>query len=99
MPSAGRRYTALAPEVRDWEPATALTDFDDGLSFYRRLLTDAASRLKPGGYLICEMGFSQSGPVTAMIDSRNWTGQHLLDDLQGIPRTLVLQRIERANAS
>ena len=82
----------LQREVRDWEPQIALTDSGDGLSFYHRLLNDAPARLKPGGHLICEMGYTQSEPVTAMIDSTFWGQPRLLDDLQGIPRTLVLQR-------
>ncbi len=83
---------ALQREVRDWEPRVALTDFNDGLSLYRRLLTDSTARLKPGGYLICEMGYTQSETITAMVDRDAWTEPRLLDDLQGIPRTLVLQR-------
>ena len=82
----------LQREVRDWEPHTALTDNADGLSFYRRLLADAPARLKPGGYLICELGFGQSAAVSAMADSQMWSEVRLLDDLQSIPRTLVLRR-------
>lgn len=82
----------LQREVRDWEPRTALTDFGDGLSFYRRLLSDSPALLRSGGYLICEMGYTQSEAVTALIDSRVWNEPSLLDDLQGIPRTLVLQK-------
>ena len=82
----------LQREVRDWEPHTALTDNADGLSFYRRLLNEAPSRLKPSGYLICELGFGQSAAVLAMADSQMWSEVRLLDDLQSIPRTLVLRR-------
>ncbi|MBK9313849.1 MAG: peptide chain release factor N(5)-glutamine methyltransferase [Acidobacteria bacterium] len=89
---AQAEMTGLQREVRDWEPALALTDFDDGLSFYRRLMNDAVSRVKSGGYLLCEMGFSQSVEVMAMIDRHYWIEQRLLDDLQGIPRTLLLRR-------
>ena len=89
---AQAEMTGLQREVRDWEPALALTDFDDGLSFYRRLMNDAVSRVKSGGYLLCEMGFSQSVEVMAMIDRQYWIEQRLLDDLQGIPRTLLLRR-------
>jgi release factor glutamine methyltransferase len=80
---------ALQREVRDWEPRIALTDFDDGLSFYRRLLNEAPGRLKPGGYLICEMGYTQSDAITAMIDPAVWSTPRILKDLQGIPRTIV----------
>src|SRR5262245_43662119 len=83
---------ALQREVRDWEPRLALTDQKDGLSMFRRVLDDTPSRLKPGGYLLCEMGYTQSEAVTAMVDRNVWTDLGLLDDLQGIPRTLVLRR-------
>ncbi|MCI0664645.1 MAG: peptide chain release factor N(5)-glutamine methyltransferase [Acidobacteria bacterium] len=88
---SGDELPMLQREVREWEPRVALTDYSDGLNFYRRLLNDAPSRLKPGGYLLCEIGYTQSGAVTAMIDSAIWTEPRLLDDLQGIPRTIVLQ--------
>jgi release factor glutamine methyltransferase len=84
---------SLQREVRDWEPRIALTDSNDGLSLYRRLLKDSPSRLKPGGHLICEMGYTQSEKILAMIDHRTWGGARLLDDLQGIPRTIVLRKL------
>jgi release factor glutamine methyltransferase len=83
----------LQREVRNWEPHLALTDFGDGLSFYRSLLNTAPSRLKPGGHLICEMGYTQSAEIMAMIELSNWCEPKFLDDLQGIPRTLVLEKI------
>src|SRR5262249_30227693 len=84
---------SLQREVRDWEPRLALTDSNDGLSFYRRLLRDAPSRLKPGGHLICEMGYTQSEKISAMVDRGVWGEARLLDDLQGIPRTIVLRKL------
>ncbi|HEX2491672.1 MAG TPA: peptide chain release factor N(5)-glutamine methyltransferase [Blastocatellia bacterium] len=83
----------LQREVRDWEPQVALTDSNDGLSIYRRLLKDASSRLKPGGYLICEMGYTQSERISAMVDREVWGEARLLEDLQGIPRTIVLRKL------
>src|SRR5215813_9383676 len=85
--------STLQREVRDWEPRLALTDAHDGLSFYRRLLRDASSRLKPGGYLICEMGFTQAERISDMVDRAVWGETRLLDDLQGIPRTIVLRKL------
>jgi len=87
-----REMATLQREVRDWEPRIALTDFGDGSSFYRRLLVDAPSRLRPGGYLLCELGYTQSEAISTMADQTVWEQPHLLDDLQGIPRTLVLKR-------
>src|SRR5215468_4245910 len=84
---------SLQREVRDWEPRLALTDSKDGLSFHHRLLKDAPSRLKPGGHLICEMGYMQSERISAMVNRQVWGAERLLDDLQGIPRTIVLQKL------
>ena len=88
-----KEMPSLQREVRDWEPRMALTDSKDGLSLYRRLLKDAPSRLRPGGHLICEMGYTQSEMISNMIDRRVWGAPKLLDDLQGIPRTIVLRKL------
>src|SRR5262245_41804058 len=84
---------SLQREVRDWEPRLALTDSNDGLSLYRSLLKDAPSRLRAGGHLICEMGYTQSEKISNMIDHQVWGAGRLLDDLQGIPRTIVLRKL------
>jgi len=88
-----KEMPSLQREVRDWEPRLALTDSNDGLSLYRRLLKDAPSRLKPGGHLICKLGYTQSEKISAMIDHQVWGGARLLDDVQGIPRTIVLRKL------
>lgn len=87
---AAAELPALQREVRDWEPHVALTDFADGLRFYRRLLAEAPSYLKPGGYLIFEMGYQQAETIKASVDRSVWCDPRALQDLQGIERTLVL---------
>ncbi len=82
----------LAREVREWEPRMALTDGGDGLDFHRRLLREAPSRLAAGGYLLIELGYQQSAAVLEMIDPQIWEAPRVLPELQGIARTLVLQR-------
>jgi release factor glutamine methyltransferase len=84
--------STLQPEVRNWEPHTALTDGADGLSIYPRLFAEALARLKPGGYLLCEMGYQQAELITAIVDEEEWQTPRLLADLQGIPRTVVMQK-------
>lgn len=82
----------LQREVRDWEPETALTDHADGLTFFRRLLAEAPARLRSGGHMLCEMGYKQAEAVASLVDRSDWREPHLLADLQGIPRTIVLER-------
>jgi release factor glutamine methyltransferase len=88
-----RLRQALPPEVRDHEPAVALFAGEHGLDIMRRLVTQAAVALAPGGMLIFECGMGQSDEVIRLIDETG--GVRLLDmrrDLQGIPRTAIVRR-------
>jgi release factor glutamine methyltransferase len=57
----------LEPEVREWEPESALFAGDDGLNVVRDLVSGAADHLQPGGLLALEIGASQAEAVTALI--------------------------------
>lgn len=80
-------------EVRDWEPSEALFGGEEGLDFYRRLLDEGKRYLKPGGRLVCEIGYSQLEPLREMIESSGWELIEVTNDLQGIPRALTLRRL------
>jgi release factor glutamine methyltransferase len=82
----------LQPEVRDYEPLSALVAGDDGLSHIRVLVRDAAPCLQPGGYLIFEIGFDQSETVQALVDLTKWDLVEIKNDLQQIPRVFVLRK-------
>lgn len=85
-------YAALAPEVRDAEPRSALTAGADGLDDVRVVLSTAATQLGPGGMLLMEIGRGQSDAVTSLVVAS--PELHLLrisPDLQGIPRVVVVQ--------
>jgi release factor glutamine methyltransferase len=84
----------LQREVREHEPRTALTPGGDGLSIVRRLVNESPRYLKPRGYLLIEIGFGQHEAVGAGVDPRVWTLLDIRRDLQGIPRTVVLQLTE-----
>jgi release factor glutamine methyltransferase len=84
---------SLQREVRDFEPAAALFAGADGLSVIRRLLLEAGNFLVPAGYFLFEIGFNQATGVTALIDPKIWRLVHIYPDLQGIPRTVALQKL------
>ena len=84
---------SLQREVRDFEPRSALAAGADGLAIIRRLLLEAASFLKTGGYFLFEIGFNQSVAVEQLIDGATWRLLEIHHDLQGIPRTVVLQKL------
>ena len=89
---AAAALPGLQREVRDYEPLVALSPGSDGLSVIRRLLTDAAAFIRGHGHLVMEIGFDQGETVSALVDPALWTLKHILPDLQGIPRIVVLQK-------
>ena len=78
----------LAPEVRDHEPALALTDGADGLSAYRAIAAGAAAHLLPGGRLLVEIGPTQATEVTAILAAQGLHKLRVIPDLDGRDRVL-----------
>jgi release factor glutamine methyltransferase len=78
----------LQPEVRDYEPLTALTDGVNGLSIIGKIIADAPKFLTDGGYILMEIGFNQAISVEEMFNKSVWRKVEFLPDLQGIPRTV-----------
>jgi len=53
----------LQPEVKDWEPHSALDGGKDGINFINQLLEKSHLHLKAQGYLLMEIGFDQAEKV------------------------------------
>jgi len=84
----------LQPEVRDYEPAQALSGGLDGLEVIRRLVPEGAAVLGPGGWLLFEFGFGQADGVRAIIAAE--PRLELVEtrlDFAGIPRVAVARRV------
>lgn len=61
---------SLEPQVKDFEPHLALDGGEDGLRFYRRILSIAEEHLNPSANLILEIGdSSQAHEVFAILQS------------------------------
>lgn len=85
---------ALAPEVRDHEPAMALFGGDDGLDEVRAMLERSCHALTFNGRLIMEIGYGQDESVEAAIDAvPDLRLEDMRADLQGIRRVAVVRRI------
>ena len=74
----------LEPQVRDYEPASALYAGVHGLDIYQRLIPQARAALNPGGWLLMEIGHGQREALAALL--QDWPEVSFVDDLQGIPR-------------
>jgi release factor glutamine methyltransferase len=81
-------WARLMPEVRDFEPRSALTPGADGLLFYRRLAAEAPSLLKAGGFLAVEVGYDQ-GPAVATLFTDHGLQVTVRQDTAGIDRVVI----------
>jgi release factor glutamine methyltransferase len=78
----------LAEEVRDAEPGIALDGGDDGLSFYRRILPDAARHLVIGGTLLTETGFDEGPAVARLFEENGFRDVRIRKDYGGLDRVV-----------
>jgi release factor glutamine methyltransferase len=86
---AASEMSALAPEVRDWEPHLALTPGGDGLEAYRAIARGAGARLMPGGRLLVEIGPTQGPEVAALMVAAGLEAVRILPDMDGRDRVVA----------
>ncbi len=80
----------LEPEVQDHEPHLALDGGEDGLDYYRRIVQEAPGAIRPGGYLLLEVGDRQSAAVEALLAQvAHFDEVQTKPDLNDIPRVVV----------
>jgi release factor glutamine methyltransferase len=77
-------------EVREFEPKVAVFAGESGLEVYRRLVPQAREALKPGGWLVVEIGYSLAAAVHELV--KDWAEVRVTPDLQGIPRVVAARR-------
>lgn len=83
VPEADR--ASLTREVMH-DPALALFSGPDGLDLIRRFIPEAFQRLKPGGWLVLEIGIDQASQVSDILRTSGFTSIEVKSDLSGIPR-------------
>ncbi len=75
--------------VRDYEPLTALDGGPGGYAVFERLIREAPRHLKPGGWLIVEIGSPQEGPARQRIEAiQGYELAATVKDGSGHPRVL-----------
>jgi release factor glutamine methyltransferase len=83
----------LQREVRDFEPHVALFAGETGFELYERIVAGAPRVLKPGGWLIVELGFTSLDYVQALLSG--WDEWRVVPDLAGIPRVIAARAARR----
>jgi release factor glutamine methyltransferase len=86
-------YEQLAPQVKNHEPRQALIAGPTGTEIIQRLITQAAERLFPGGWLIVELSPMIATRVVELIaaDGR-YEPAMLIKDLAGLARVVKARR-------
>jgi release factor glutamine methyltransferase len=90
---ARSEFNTLPPEVRDWEPRGALDGGNDGLDFYRSLVSEGPRYLRSGGWLIMELGAGQSPTVASLIQEQcDLHDSSCVNDYAGHARVVVARK-------
>ena len=91
---ASAEIATLEPEVRDFDPRSALDGGEDGLDFYRMMARDAQRFLKPGGRLMVEFGDGQADELKKIFFAEKWIVDEIVADYSARPRILIARSDE-----
>ncbi|PPG18585.1 MULTISPECIES: peptide chain release factor N(5)-glutamine methyltransferase [unclassified Rathayibacter] len=80
------------PEVRLFDPPSALYGGEDGLDVVRSLSATALRLLRSGGVLVMEHGELQGSEIRALLTADGWRGATTQRDLTGRDRATVAVR-------
>ncbi len=78
----------LSTEVKDHDPCIALDGGEDGLVFYRRIITGAKEHLRKGGDLLLEIGYDQAADVTEIMKANGFMEVQTVKDFGGNDRVV-----------
>ena len=93
-PYVGKRDIEMVQrEVREFEPRIAWGNLDQGDEIYARLFPQALEALKPGGFVVVEIGYNMREQVLALL-GQDWTEIEVMPDLAGIPRVVSARKKE-----
>jgi len=86
-------HSELQPEVRDYEPRLALSGLGDaagpdGTALHRRILAEAPASLKPGGWVLLEVGANQAALVAEIASELGYTDVEITADYAQIGRVV-----------
>ena len=79
----------LMEEVRLYEPYMALDGHEDGLYFYRKIIAQAGTYLKPQGLLAFEIGYDQGEAVSSLMKEQGYRQVQVVKDLAGLDRVVT----------
>ncbi len=86
-------YNNLEPEIKLYEPPTALIGGKDGLDIVRTLIRDGLPRLKSGGMMFIEIGYGQVDKIKSYAENfREIKRINAVKDYSGIYRVICIEK-------
>ncbi len=83
----------VAPNVKDYEPESALRGGPDGLQFARPLLEHGPDLLRPSGLIMVEVAASHADEALELARANaKLEGARIETDFEGLPRVIVARR-------
>jgi release factor glutamine methyltransferase len=76
----------LPAEVERFEPRLALDGGPDGMRVLRRIITEAPRFLRPGAWLLMEIGEEQAGPLASLMAAEGFSSIGARRDLRDVER-------------
>lgn len=89
---ASAEIGSLEPEVRAHDPMSALDGGADGLAAYREIAALAAARMKPGAWLVLEIGHDQKAALEGLMAQAGFEAIASGQDLGGNDRWVAARR-------
>ncbi len=84
-----KEFPTLQKEITDFEPDIAVTDFSDGLKFYREISNKSMKLLKNSGMLFFEVGQEQADDVKTIMKKNGLSKIEIVKDLSEIERVVI----------
>ena len=78
----------LMPQVKEYEPISALDGGNDGLYFYKKIISNCENYLNKNGELLFEIGYDQSFEVSRLLSEKNFTEIKTTKDYAGLDRVI-----------
>ncbi|MBW1798235.1 MAG: peptide chain release factor N(5)-glutamine methyltransferase [Deltaproteobacteria bacterium] len=90
---ASEEYNDLPPEVRDYEPRSALDGGDGGTYYIERIITEAPDFMKPKAWIILEMAPDQTEKALGLLEkTEGYADSARIRDYSRLYRIVMAQR-------
>lgn len=83
-----KEFSSLQKEIVAHEPDFAVTDFSDGLTFYRKIIESSKAHLNENGKIFFEVGAGQAEQVKSIFEENIFSSIQIWKDYGGIERVV-----------